>query len=68
VTGAETLAELDEELAAQGIALAIARANREVRLMLERSGVAERLGARCQFPTVRVCAHGFASRANGGPS
>ena len=59
ITGADALEELRAELAHQGIVLAIARAKGLFRLMLERSGVAEKIGKQHIFPTVHSGAHAF---------
>jgi MFS superfamily sulfate permease-like transporter len=59
VTAAEALASLHAELASQGIVLAIARAEGLFRVMLERTGVAEQIGAAYQFPTVHAGARAF---------
>lgn len=53
-TGAAALDQLCEELQAEGIVMAVAGAHRAVRHVLERSGVAERIGAQRIFPTVEV--------------
>jgi len=53
VTGAEALEALRTELAGQGIALAIARPHGLLLMMLERSGLSERIGVHHLFPTVR---------------
>jgi len=53
VTGAEALDTLRQELADRGIVLAIARSHGLFRLMLDRSGLSERIGADHLFATVR---------------
>jgi high affinity sulfate transporter 1 len=53
-TGADTIAVLADDLASRGIRLAIGGVLPQVRLMLERSGALERLGADAVFPTLRT--------------
>jgi MFS superfamily sulfate permease-like transporter len=52
-TGAAILEEVREELAARGIAFAVARARPPFRAILIRTGFEERIGADRFFPTVR---------------
>ena len=59
ITGAEVVDEFRGELAEQGVVLAIARASGFFRMMLERSGVAGRLGEEHLFPTVRAATDAF---------
>jgi high affinity sulfate transporter 1 len=59
ITGADALEELHAELAGQGIVLAIARAKGLFRVMLDRSGVAEKIGKQHIFPTVHAGAQAF---------
>jgi high affinity sulfate transporter 1 len=54
VSGAYALDSLCAELAANGIVLSIARARGMFRTMLERSGVAEKIGSENFFPTVHA--------------
>jgi MFS superfamily sulfate permease-like transporter len=61
-TAADALASLHAELAAQGIVLAVARATGLFRVMLERSGVAQQIGAQYLFPTVHAGARAFQQR------
>jgi len=58
-TGADALEALRSELAEQDIVLAVARAKGWFRVMLERTGVAERIGAEHLFPTVHAGAQSF---------
>jgi len=51
-TGAASLDQVCGDLEAQGIALAVASARSPVRAMLERTGLAERIGPERIFPTV----------------
>ena len=59
VTGADALDALRTELARRGTVLAIAGAKGLFRAMLERAGVAERIGAAHLFPTVRAGVQAF---------
>ena len=51
-TGAASLEELCAELEERGIVFAIAAAKAPVRLMLDRTGLTQQIGARRLFPTV----------------
>jgi high affinity sulfate transporter 1 len=62
VTGADALETLRAELAGQGIVLAIARAKGLFRATLERTGIAERIGAARLFPSVRDGTRAFLER------
>ncbi len=59
VTAAEALHGLHLELRQQGVALKIAHANRPLRAMLERIGLAEELGPESFFPSVHECVEAF---------
>jgi high affinity sulfate transporter 1 len=59
VTGAEGLEEFRLELARQDIVLAVARPRGLFRVMLERTGVADRIGAGHIFPTVHAGVEAF---------
>jgi MFS superfamily sulfate permease-like transporter len=63
VSGVYTLNSLRDELAEQGIVLGIARARGLFRMMLDRSGVAEKIGTQHFFHTVHDGANSF--RMNG---
>ena len=65
VTGADALEELRGELAGQGVVLAIARAKGLFRVMLERTGVAERIGREHLFPTVHAGVRAFGRTQRG---
>jgi high affinity sulfate transporter 1 len=52
-TGADTIAELKDELAARGVHLAFGSLAPQVRRMLERSGALARLGEDAVYPTTR---------------
>ena len=51
-TGAASLDQLCDDLHEQGIAVAVAAAKNQVRTMLDRTGLAERIGSDRMFPTV----------------
>ncbi len=59
VTGAEALEALRAELAGRGTVLAVARAKGLFRAMLERSGLAEKIGAAHLFPAVHAGVQAF---------
>lgn len=59
MTAAEALDALRAELADQGTTLAIARSKGLFHVMLERTGVAERIGAEYLFPSVHAGAQAF---------
>ena len=59
ITGADALEELRAELAGLGVVLAIARAKGLFRVMLDRSGVIEKIGRQHIFPTVHAGAQAF---------
>jgi MFS superfamily sulfate permease-like transporter len=61
ITGTDALDDLRRELAGQGIVLAIARSKGIFRVMLDRTGVAERIGAAYLFPTVHDGVEAFRS-------
>lgn len=62
VTAVEALQALHLELQQKGIALKIAHANRPLRNMLERTGLAGELGADSFFASVHECAAAFQAR------
>ena len=62
-TGAEAVDQIRDELAAQGITLAIARSRGLFNAGLHRSGVADRIGAEHMFPSVRSGVQAFLGRA-----
>jgi MFS superfamily sulfate permease-like transporter len=61
-TAADVLESLRVELAGQGIVLAVARAKGLFRVMLERTGVAARIGDERLFPTVHAGTQAFLER------
>jgi high affinity sulfate transporter 1 len=68
VTGAEAVETLRTELANNGIVLAVARPCGLFLEMLERSGLADRLGADRMFPTVRDGADAFLRHRRAAPA
>jgi high affinity sulfate transporter 1 len=62
-TGAAVLEEVRQELADQGIVLAVARLKQLARNMLQRTGFEARVGSDLYFPTVRVGVESLTSRA-----
>ena len=62
ITGSQALEAIRAELAAKGTVLAVARAKGLFRLMLDRSGLADRIGREHLFPTVNEGAAAFASK------
>ncbi|HTL57397.1 MAG TPA: sulfate permease [Candidatus Limnocylindrales bacterium] len=65
VTAVETLHTLHEELRAQGIALKIAHANRPLRQLLERTGLAAEIGQQSFFPSVHEAIAAFSQTGAG---
>jgi MFS superfamily sulfate permease-like transporter len=63
VSGVEALESLRHDLAGQGIVLAIARAKPPFRTMLERSGLAGRMGKEHLFPSVRAGVQAYRDRS-----
>jgi len=59
VTAAESLRNLMKELHEKGVALKIARANRPLRDIFERSGVTRDLGQENFFPSVHAAIDAF---------
>jgi SulP family sulfate permease len=59
VTAVEALHALNEELHRQGIALKIAHANRPLRELLQRTGLAVEIGPESFFPSVHECVDAF---------
>ncbi len=53
-TGAASLEEIIGELSGQGIGFAVARPNERFRLMFERTGLNEKIGAGNLFPTIET--------------
>ena len=53
-TGAATLEEVCDDLEAQGLTMAVAGAKQPVRAMLDRTGLAGRIGLERMFPTVEA--------------
>ena len=67
LTGADALEELHAELASQGIVLAVARSKGRFRMMLDRSGVTEKIGRKHLFPTIHANAEAFLTQKFGNP-
>ncbi|MBF5042883.1 MULTISPECIES: sulfate permease [Myxococcaceae] len=63
VTGAETLEELDRELAERGITLGLAEPHAPMRRVLRRSGLLEKLGRHDIFSTVGEAIRAYVERA-----
>jgi high affinity sulfate transporter 1 len=61
-TGAASLEQLRGELQEQGIPMAVAGAKGRVRTMLERTGLAERIGSDRMFPTVELAVEALAGQ------
>ena len=59
ITGAKVLDNLRDEFAKSGVIMAIARAKGQGLMMLNRSGVAERIGSEYFFPSVHAGANSF---------
>jgi sulfate permease, SulP family len=59
VTAVDALHSLREELQRQGITLKIAHANRPLRQLLERTGLASEIGSDSFFPSVHECVEKF---------
>jgi sulfate permease, SulP family len=58
-SGAEVVQQLTEELAARGVALKFARANRPLRALVERIGLGEHLRQEWLFPSVHAAVAAF---------
>jgi high affinity sulfate transporter 1 len=63
-TGAEALEQVRSELAGQGITFAVARPRGRFDAMLQRSGLAERIGANRIFPSVRSAVQAYRESAS----
>lgn len=61
-TAAERIDQLYDEIQANGLTLAIARANAEVLEVLDRSGLSNRLGDEALFPTINAAVANFRQR------
>jgi len=59
VTALDALQQLEDELKRQGIALKIARANRPLREILERTGITREIGQESFFPSVHEAVAAF---------
>ena len=67
ITAADGLRELHAELAARGVRLALARVKRDLRLPLERAGLAELIGEDMLFPTLPVAEEAYVAWASANP-
>jgi MFS superfamily sulfate permease-like transporter len=64
ITAADVIQTLLDEFEREKIVLAIARASQPVYQMLERTGLADRIGTKHFFPTVRTGVQAFVERKN----
>lgn len=62
-TGAASLDQLCGDLHEQGITMAVAAAKNQVRTMLDRTGLAERIGSDRMFPTVESAVEALSANA-----
>jgi SulP family sulfate permease len=65
VSGAEEVQRLAEDLAAQGVALKFARANRPLRAAVERIGLGDHLRRESLFPSVHAAVEAFRRESAG---
>jgi sulfate permease, SulP family len=65
VNGAEVVQQLVEDLAAQGVSLRFARANRPLRAIVERLGLSEHLPQEWLFPSVHAAVEAFRRQSAG---
>jgi len=65
-SGAEVVQQLAEGLAAQGVALKFARANRPLRAVVERIGLGEHLRQEWLFPSVHAAVEAFRRQESAG--
>ena len=65
-SGAEVVQQLAEGLAAQGVALKFARANRPLRAVVERIGLAEHVPQEWLFPSVHAAVEAFRRQESAG--
>ena len=61
-TGAASLEQVRNELEEKGIVMAVAAARGPVRAMLDRTGLAERIGSDRMFPTVESAVEALTAR------
>ncbi len=66
VSGAEVVQQLAEDLAAQGVDLRFARANRPLRAVVERIGLDEHLRKEWLFPSVHAAVEAFRRQESAG--
>jgi SulP family sulfate permease len=67
ITAADGLRGLHRDLAARGVRLALARVKRDLRLPLERAGLAALIGEDMLFPTLPVAEEAYLSWAASDP-
>ena len=66
VAGIDAIEEIRSDLAAKGIAFTVARAKKEIRDKLGRSGLWERIGATNFYPSVRSAVQAVSNESTGG--
>jgi len=66
VTALEAIHGLYRELQRQGVALKIAHANRPLRELLQKTGLAGAIGAESFFPSVHECVEAYERSGAGG--
>ena len=67
ITAADGLRDLHSDLAARGVRLALARVKRDLRIPLERAGLADLIGEDMLFPTLPVAEEAYLSWASSNP-
>ena len=67
ITAADGLRDLHRDLAARGIRLGLARVKRDLRIPLERAGLAELIGDDMLFPTLPVAEAAYLTWASEHP-
>ena len=67
ITAADGLRDLHSDLAARGVRLALARVKTDLRIPLERAGLADLIGRDMLFPTLPVAEEAYLSWANSNP-
>ena len=68
ITAADGLRDLHRELAARGVRLGLARVKRDLRMPLERAGLAELIGEDMLFPTLPVAEEAYLAWARANPA
>ena len=67
ITAADGLRDLHDDLAARGVRLALARVKTDLRIPLERAGLADLIGEDMLFPTLPVAEEAYLSWAASNP-